>query len=648
MDTPLWKPTNTDLKQSHMAQFINFVNQQQHLSLSDYQSLYKWSITEPNVFWEAVWHYCKIIAEQPAKQAFIAGKTMRDATWFSGAKLNFALNLLSRRDNHPAIIYACENGERATLSYQTLYQKVINLVAHLKQLGIQPGDRIAGFLPNRPETIIAMLATTYLGAIWSSCSPDFGLQGLLDRFAQIEPAILLATTAHSYNGKTHHHLSKIKSLQEKLPSLKQTIVISHIEKADISALKNAIFFEDIPDSTTTIAEPEHFPFNHPAFILYSSGTTGIPKCMVHGAGNVLIQHLKELMLHTDLHPNDKIFFYTTCGWMMWNWLVSSLAVGATVVLYEGSPVYPNSNTLFDLIDEVGITIFGVGAKLLETAENYALVPMKTHSLKSLRCILTTGSPLLPQSFDYVYQKVKSSVRLSSISGGSDIVSCFVLGNPILPVYRGEIQSRGLGMDVQVYNDHGESVIDEKGELVCTLPFPSMPLYFWNDPNGEKYFNAYFKRFSNVWAHGDYALLTHHDGVIIFGRSDATLNPGGIRIGTAEIYREVEHFPQIIDCLATAQRWQGSERIILFVVMKENESLNNELIKSIKTNIRNHISPHHVPAKIIAVPDLPRTISGKTVELAVKNIIHGKPVKNISALANPETLDYFKDLNELEK
>ena len=649
MKQRLWQPSKEAIANSQMTQFIDYINQNYPAKISDYFTLHQWSIDNPEAFWSSVWDFGKVIASKKAQQILVDGNHMETTKWFVDAKLNFAENLLRRRDDHTALVFVSENGQRNELTYAKLFHQVAVLAEQLREYGIKAGDRVAAFMPNSPETIIAMLATTSIGAVWSSCSADFGLQGLLDRFSQIEPKILFATDGHQYKGKTFNHLEKIAELQKQLPSLQKTIVLPFInDHTDISHLNNALLWTDIKKTETPELIFEQLPFNHPIYILYSSGTTGKPKCMVHGAGGILLQHLKELMLHTDLRPEDKIFFFTTCGWMMWNWLVSSLAVGATVVLYEGSPFYPNPKRLFDLIDEIGITVFGVGAKLIEAAHKARLIPMKTHDLSTLRTIATTASPLLPESFDYVYTKIKKDLCLSSISGGSDIVSCFALGNPILPVYRGELQCMGLGMNVKVFNDEGQSVTQEKGELVCISPFTAMPIYFWNDPDGKKLHNAYFDKFPNVWAHGDYAEITKHNGMIIYGRSDTTLNPGGLRIGTAEIYRQLDKIDDVIDCMAVAQNWESSERIILFVVLREGISLNDDLRKNIKTMIRHDVSPHHVPAKIIQVPDLPRTINGKIVELAVKKVIHGEPVKNLETLANPETLDYFRDLKELMK
>lgn len=572
---------------------------------------------------------------------------MEESQWFLGAKLNFAENLLRHRNQNVALIFTSETGFSRSITYAELYTEVAALAGFLRQCHVVPGDRVVGVLSNQIETVIAMLATASVGAIWSACSPDFGLEGLVDRFGQIKPKVLFAVDSHTYKGKTYHHLDKIRQLQQQLTSLTHTIIVpNHQKNIAINELKNASLYPDCLRATSLPFYFEELPFDHPVYILYSSGTTGKPKCMVHSAGGTLLQHLKELILHTDLRPSQRIFFYTTCSWMMWNWLMSSLAVGATVVLYDGAPFYPTPTALFDLIDKVGISIFGVGAKILESAEKFDLVPKKTHNLLSLKTILTTGSPLLPKSFDYVYNNVKSDIQLSSISGGSDIISCFALGNSLLPVYRGELQCIGLGMDVKIFNDDGDSVIEEKGELVCKSPFPSMPIYFWNDPEGKKYHQAYFDKYPNTWAHGDYAKTTKRGTLIIYGRSDTTLNPGGIRIGTAEIYQQVEKIKEILDCLVTSQQWKGDERIILFVVLQKETTLTDPLRKKIQTTIRQNLSPHHVPNKIIAVPDLPRTKSGKIVELAVKKIINGESVNNLTALENPKILEYFQNLKEL--
>jgi acetoacetyl-CoA synthetase len=647
MSQPLWQPSAERMAQSRMQHFIYYINDHYQLALNDYSALYQWSITHSADFWLAVWEFCQVIGTPPT-QVMITSDQMKNTQWFLNARLNFAENLLRRRDEHLAIIFASERGDYRMMTYADLYVEVARLATHLRKMGVGVGDRVAAMMPNMPETVIAMLATTSIGAIWSSCSPDFGLEGLVDRFGQIEPKILFAVEGHAYKGKTFDHLEKIRDLQQHLPSVIQTIIVPYIQsQPNIKSIHHSTLYQDCLAQDHDDFYFEQLPFEHPVYILYSSGTTGKPKCMVHGAGGTLLQHLKELVLHTDLHPQHRIFFYTTCSWMMWNWFISSLAVGAAIVLFDGAPFHPTQNVLFDLIDKADINIFGVGATFLESAEKFALVPKKTHALSRLRTILTTGSPLLPESFDYVYQKIISNVCLSSISGGSDIISCFALGNPLLPVYRGEIQCIGLGMAVKIFNDVGKSVVGEKGELVCTQPFPSMPVYFWNDQDGEKYHQAYFTKFPGVWTHGDYAEITAHGGLIIYGRSDATINTRGVRIGTAEIYQQVEKIPDVLDCLAVGQDWQGDVRVILFVILRENISLTEDLRKKIKDSIRKNASPHHVPEKIIQVPDLPRTKNNKLVELAVKNAIENKPIKNLNSLENPQCLDYFRNIEELK-
>lgn len=622
MTTPLWTPDQQNRQQSHMAHFIASVNATFHLKIENYDALYQWSLDHPDQFWKITAEFCNIIFSTPPTKIIQTEKEIWKTHWFLDAKLNFAENLLWRRDEHIALWYANENNERISISYCDLYSRTMSLAETLKSLGLQIGDRVAGFVTNRIETVIAMLATTFLGAMWTACGPEFGVDALVERFAQITPKILFAVKKHTYHGKTFYHDDTIKQLQHKLPSVKNIIYVDHLFPV-----------------TSTATVTNTFPFNHPLYILYSSGTTGKPKCMVHGAGNVLIQHKKELMLHTDLHKNDTLFFYTTCSWMMWHWMISGLSVGATLVLYDGSPLYPSNTALFDLIDELDISIFGCGAKLIETVLKNNVHPKKTHHLKKLKTILTTGSPLLKESFRYIYHDVKQEVRVSSISGGSDIVSCFALGNPLLPVYAEELQCRGLGMAVAVFDRNGNAIIDKEGELVCTKPFPSMPLYFWNDPLGEKYFSSYFNQFHNIWTHGDYAKITKHNGLIIYGRSDATLNPGGIRMGTADIYEHVLKIPEIIDCVAAGKQQNNDEEIILFVVLKNNCTLDEKLMTHIKKMIRDNTTPYHVPKKIIQVNAIPKTMNGKTMEIVVKNIINGRSV-NLDALANPECLIEF--------
>lgn len=623
--TPLWQPDQNTIEHSHLHAFIKAVNLKHHLMINDYTKLYQWSIEQPALFWKSVSDFCDIRYTQQPSEIIESHKEIWKTKWFVNAKLNFAENCLWRKDNHIALIYANENGERAQITYHELFLKVTALSEKLKDFGLKPGDCVAGFVTNRIETVIAMLASTLLGAIWTACGPEFGVDAVIERFSQIEPTILFYINEHVFAGKKFSHTKTIEKLKRNLPSLKHTIDITDVH------------------AHTHTHTPTHFPFDHPLYILYSSGTTGKPKCMVHGAGNILIQHKKELILHTDLHADDILFFYTTCSWMMWHWMISGLSVGATLILYDGSPFYPSNTALFDLIDEYDISILGCGAKIIETFLKNNLVPKKSHQLKKLKTILTTGSPLLKESFEYIYRDVKNNVRVSSISGGSDIVSCFALGNPLLPVYAEELQCRGLGMRVEIFDDNGNAVTNQEGELVCTQPFPSMPLYFWNDPSGEKYFHAYFDRFPNVWTHGDYAKLTEHGGLIIYGRSDATLNPGGIRIGTADIYEQVLKLDFVLDCLAAGKQSNGDEQIILFVTLKNNLTLNEDLILQIKKIIRDNTSPFHVPKKIIQVSDIPKTMNGKTMEIVVKNIINGREVKNVEALANPACLAEFKNI-----
>jgi len=650
MSTLLWQPSAEQIKQANLTRFMQMVSQQHDLQLPTYEALYDWSVAEPADFWRALWAFSEVIAERQGDNVLQYGDQMPGARWFPGARLNFAQNLLRRRDDDLAIVFQGEDQVRRTLTYKELYDQASRLAQALQDMGVETGDRVAGFMPNMPETVIAMLATASLGAIWSSCSPDFGTRGVVDRFGQIEPKVLISADGYFYNGKAHDCLARLKELQGLLPSVKQWIVVPYTQSEPaLDLLSDARSWLDLlnsyPPGEVVFRQ---LPFDHPLYIMFSSGTTGVPKCILHGAGGILLQHLKEHQLHTDIKPGDRVFYFTTCGWMMWNWLVSALASEATLLLYDGSPFYPDGNVLFDFVDNEAMTVFGTSAKFIDAVNKAGLEPRQTHSLASLNTMLSTGSPLVPESFDFVYQKVKTDLCLSSISGGTDIVSCFALGNPILPVFQGEIQCRGLGMKVEVWNEAGQAVHGEKGELVCTAPFPSMPIGFWNDPDGDKYQAAYFERFPGVWCHGDYVELTEQQGLIIYGRSDAVLNPGGVRIGTAEIYRQVEQLPEVIEALVIGQDWNSDVRVVLFVRLREGLELGAALSQRIKNQIRRNTTPRHVPAKIVQVTDIPRTKSGKIVELAVRDIVHGRPVKNKEALANPESLELFADLASLQE
>ncbi len=652
MTTPpiLWKPSKDRIARSNITAFIKLVNKAYKAGLTDSASLFDWSVAEPEKFWTAVWDFCGVIAETRGERVLVDGDKMPGAQWFPDAKLNFAENLLRRRDDADAMVFWGEDKVKRRMSYGDVYDAVSRTTQAMSAAGVKEGDRVAAFMPNMPETIIFMMAASSLGAIWSSCSPDFGVQGVIDRFGQIEPKLLFAVEGYHYNGKPHDTLPRVADIVARLPSVERTIIVSYTrEQPDISAIPRAVHLAAFvaPYRSKAIAF-RRLPFNHPLYILYSSGTTGVPKCIVHGAGGTLLQHLKEHRLHTDLKRGDRLFYFTTCGWMMWNWLATGLASEATLLLYDGSPFYPGPRILFDLADEEQMTVFGTSAKYIDSLNKADAKPMVTHKLKSLKAMASTGSPLVPEGFDYVYRAIKKDLLLSSISGGTDIVSCFVLGNPTLPVYRGEIQCRGFGLDVQVFDDDGKPVVGEKGELVCTAPFPSMPVRFWNDADGAKYRAAYFDRFPGIWCHGDYMELTRRGTAIIYGRSDATLNPGGVRIGTAEIYRQVEQLNEVLESLVIGQDWDNDVRVVLFVRLRDGATLDEALSKRICDQIRGNTTPRHVPAKIVQVADIPRTKSGKIVELAVRNIVHGRPVKNSEALANPEALEHFRNRLELRE
>lgn len=661
--TPLWTPSKERIENSNMQAFMQFL-QSKGLMIDDYWTLHQWSIECREDFWTALIQFGGIEFASRWQEVLVDGEKMDDgisrptAKWFVGGELNFAQNLLRIRHDKTAMVFRGEDGRRIEISYNELYEQVAQVASAMRKEGVVKGDRVAALMPNCIETVVTMLAATSIGAVFSSCSPDFGSQGVLDRFGQIKPKLLIATNAYLYAGKTLDMSAQVAEISNKLTEdgLQKVITVPFVDKliAD-TKISNSIAWADFKDDSATEIDFEPVPFDHPLYIMYSSGTTGVPKCIVHGVGGTLLQHVKEHILHVDLKPEDTIFYYTTCGWMMWNWLVSALYTGATVVLFDGSPFHPAPEVLWDVAEQEGITLFGTSAKYISALEKADVRPNKSHDLK-LRSLMSTGSPLAHESFDYVYRDIGEDIALNSISGGTDIISCFALGSPLLPVYRGQLQCPGLGMAVDVWDDNGKSIRGQlgevKGELVCTESFPCMPVGFWNDPDGEKYHNAYFAEFDNIWAHGDYAEVTPQGGLIIHGRSDAVLNPGGVRIGTAEIYRQVEKLDEVVEGLAIGQEWQDDVRVVLFVVLKEGIELDdgsdkNGLTQKIRSQIRTHCTPRHVPAKVVQVPELPRTISGKIVELAVRNVVHGRPVKNTDALKNPEALNYFKDLEILK-
>jgi len=646
---PIWQPSPQRVETANLTRFIRAVEDAWQIQLGDYPHLYRWSIEEPERFWSSLWSFAGVICEQRGDCVLSGGDSMPTARWFPDARLNFAENLLRRRDDTSALIFRGEDCAARSLSFAELYAAVSRLRQQLQAWEVGAGDRVVGYLPNLPEAIVAMLATTSLGAIWSSCSPDFGVEGAVDRFGQIEPVVLFAADGYRYGGRWWDSRQRVERIRERIPSLRNVVLIAYADDDEsVEGLPDAVRYSDaLAGFRSETIDFEAFAFDHPLYILYSSGTTGAPKCIVHRAGGVLLQHLKEHQLHVDLKPGDPFFYFTTCGWMMWNWLVSGLASEATLLLYDGSPFHPDGNVLFDLAESTRMKIFGTSAKFIDTLAKTEIEPGRTHDLSALETMLSTGSPLVAESYDYVYSKIKSDLCLSSISGGTDIVSCFVGGNPIGAVWRGEIQARCLGVRVEIYDEAGRSVVDEKGELVCTAPIPSLPLGFWNDPDGAAYRAAYFERFPGVWCQGDFAEINSRGGVILYGRSDAVLNPGGVRIGTAEIYRQVEQIDEVLESLVIGQQWQGDVRVVLFVRLRDGVVLDDALIERIRTRIREQASPRHVPARVIQVADIPRTRSGKIVELAVRDVVHGRAVANREALANPEALDLFASLPELE-
>ena len=647
-EQPLWQPAPEQIASTNMTRFAREAALRWGRNFEDYADLHRWSVEAPEEFWLNVWDWTGVIGAGDTEPVVVDRQQMPGARWFPNTRLNFAQNLLRRQDAALALIFQAEDKVTRSISFAELYAQVARLADGLKQAGVVPGDRVCGFMPNMPETIAAMLASASVGAVWSSCSPDFGVQGVLDRFGQISPKVLFSADGYWYNGKTHDSLEKLREITNGLPSLEHTVVVPLIsDKPELSSNPGARLITDFETDATQI-DFESLPFDHPLYIMYSSGTTGVPKCIVHGAGGSLLKHLVEQQLHVDLRPNDRLFYFTTCGWMMWNWLVSGLASGATVVLYDGSPFFPDGNVVFDLVTREQVGVLGTSAKYIDAIAKAGLRPRETHDLSHVRTILSTGSPLIAESFDYIYDAVSDTACLSSISGGTDIMGCFIGGNPNLPVRRGEIQCPILGMQIEVWNDEGAKVPDgEKGELVCVNAFPSMPIGFWDDPEDSKYKAAYFEKFPGVWCHGDYISVTEHGGIVVFGRSDAVLNPGGVRIGTAEIYRQAERIEQVLESLVIGQQWKGDVRVVLFVRLREGEELDDALRARICSEIRQNTTPRHVPAKVIQVEDIPRTKSGKIVELAVRKIVHGEPVLNREALANPEALDLFANLPELD-
>jgi acetoacetyl-CoA synthetase len=652
-ERPLWVPDTARIADANITAFTRQAEARWGRSFADYAALHGWSVDQPAEFWTSIWEYGEVKGSR-GDVVLEDGDRMPGARWFPGARLNFAENLLRQRDDSDALVFWGEDRVHNRLSHGDLYRQVAHFAAALKDMGVEPGDRVAAWMPNLPETIVVMLAATSIGAIFSSASPDFGVQGVLDRFGQIEPKVLVAVDGYYYNGKIVDCLDRLAAITDGLPSVKRVVVVPYVHaKHDLSHVHHARVLAEFvkPFLAETEIPFVRLPFEHPLYIMYSSGTTGVPKCIVHCAGGVLLQHLKELKLHGDVKPGDKLFYFTTCGWMMWNWLVSGLAAGATLLLYDGSPMIGNGAILFDYAQSEGMTHFGTSAKFIDGIAKVGLRPGSTHNLTKLRAMFSTGSPLVPEGFEYVYREIKADLCLSSISGGTDIVSCFVLGNPTLPVYAGEIQCKGLGMAVDVFDETGTPVRSEKGELVCTRPFPVMPIGFWKDDDGARYRAAYFARFDNVWCHGDYSEITAHDGLIIYGRSDATLNPGGVRIGTAEIYRQVEKLEEVVESLVIGQQWPPGDaadvRVVLFVKLREGLALDDALIARVRQTIRDNTTPRHVPAKVVQVKDIPRTKSGKIVELAVRSVVHGEPVKNVEALANPAALDEFRARPELQ-
>jgi len=650
MSKMLWKPSEESVRQSNMYRFMQVVNARHHQNINDFAGLHRWSVEHLADFWAAMWDFAGIVHSTLYREVVDDASKMPGSHWFSGAYLNFAENLLRYRDERPALVFKGEGRPSIRMTYAELYDEVARIANSLRAMGIRPGDRVVGFMPNMPQATIGMLAAASIGAVWSSCSPDFGIKGVLDRFGQIQPRVIFTADGYLFKGKKIDSLGRMAGILKELRSIERVVVVPYTDPApDIRGVPNAVHWSDFRSGESGLAiDFEQLPFEHPLYIMYSSGTTGLPKCMVQSAGGILVHHLKELMLHTNLTRRDTIFYFTTCGWMMWNWLTSALAVGATLVLYDGNPFHPHPGALWEMAQDEKITVFGTSAGYIGALMASGLKPGATYDLAPLRAVLSTGSPLSVEGFEFIYQHVKSDLQLASISGGTDLNGCFALGNPMGPVYAGELQGRGLAMDVQAFDSEGRSVINQQGELVCCKPFPSMPIYFWDDPEGKKYFGAYFGVYPNVWRHGDFIEINERGGIVIYGRSDATLNPGGVRIGTSEIYSIVALMPEIVDSVVIGQNWKNDVRVILFVQLPEGETLSEALRKKIRENIRTLASPRHVPAKIIAVPGIPYTLNMKKVEMAVKKVIEGKPVLNKDALSNPDILDVYASIKELQE
>jgi acetoacetyl-CoA synthetase len=646
---PLWQPSAEQIAAANLTRFTRQLEENWGVELADYAALHRFSIEEMEKFWTSLWDFSQVVSETRGERVLVDGDRMPGARFFPDARLNFAENLLRRRDDSMAIVFRAEDKVERQLSWNDLYNSVSRMTKALRAAGVVAGDRCAGFTPNAPEALIAMLAAASIGAVWTSCSPDFGVQGVLDRFGQVEPKVLFTADGYFYNGQAHDSLARMAEVMADLPTVEHVVVFPLIDEApDVSGVPKAARWDDfVAGHAPGEIAFESLPFSHPIYILYSSGTTGVPKCIVHSAGGTLLKHLSEQQLHCDLKPGERACYFTTCGWMMWNWLASFLASELTVLLYDGSPFHPGPEALFDFADATGMNLFGTSAKYIDAVAKSGLRPAESHDLSTVRLMTSTGSPLAPEGFDFVYEHIKRDIHLASVSGGTDLIGCFAGGVPTLPVWRGELQGPILGTATDVFDDQGNPIVGVKGELVCTKPFPSMPIGFWNDPGGERYFDAYYARYADVWHHGDFVEWTEHGGMIIHGRSDATLNPGGVRIGTAEIYRQVEQFDEVVEAICIGQAWQGDTRVVLFVILRAGLVLDDDLVDRIRKRVRQECSPRHMPAKVVQVADIPRTQSGKITELAVRDVVHGREVENLEALANPEALELYRDIEELQ-